>query len=150
MNYGINLKSLRERVGLTNIKLGELLGISDSLYSRYEKEKQVIPIKHLITLSKFYKVSLDYLFSFTNIKNYNNLKYDINKNKLSKRLKELRIKNKLTQVEIANILHIDQPTWSIYEHAKSIIGTPFLYIICTKYKVSADYLLGRIDKKNYF
>ena len=68
----------------------------------------------------------------------------------SKRLNEFRKENHLTQTKISGFLHIDQPTWSIYEAGKNLIGTPFLYDICKKYHISADYLLGKIDKPKYY
>ena len=146
MNYGINLKGLRERIGLTLVATAKIINVSDTLYSRYEKEKQTIPLKHLITLCNYFDVSLDYIFSFTKTKKHSNSRKDINKELISKRLKEVRNDNNLTQVEIANFLNIDQPTWSIYEKSKSLIGTPFLYMLCKNYHYSADYLLGFSDK----
>ena len=50
MNYGKILFQQRDRQGLTNVEMAQILKISDSLYSRYEKNKQTIPIKHLNTL----------------------------------------------------------------------------------------------------
>ncbi len=149
MNYGINLKALRERNGKTSVSMAKLINVSDSLYSRYEKEKQSIPLKHLITLCDYFNVSLDYIFNFTNNRQYKNIKtnYDIDLIKI--RLKELRKEHNLTQTKISEYLNIDQPTWSIYEKGKSLIGLPFLHMLCTKYKISADYLLGRIDNPKY-
>ena len=37
---------------------------------------------------------------------------------------------------------------SDYENKKKFIPTPFLYQICKKYHISADYLLGKIDHPN--
>ena len=52
VNYGKKLYQLRDRYGKTNIEISNLIKISDSLYSRYEKEEQTtIPIKHLDTLT---------------------------------------------------------------------------------------------------
>ena len=85
MNYGIRLFKLRDRQGLTNVKMGKLLGISDSLYSRYEKELQTIPIIHLNTLCNYFGVSLDYIFNFTDVKNYNTNQKNINKKLSGKR-----------------------------------------------------------------
>ena len=146
MNYGPYLKSLRERAGLTLTAVSKIINVSDSLYSRYEKEIQTIPIKHLITLCNYYNVALDNAFNLTlTPKKIQCTGIDL---KLTgSRLKEFRKNNHLTQVDIANILHIDQPTWSIYENGKSLIGTPFLYTICNKYNISADYILGRINKQ---
>ena len=145
MNYGEKLKDLRERIGLTLVETSKIINVSDSLYSRYEKEKQTIPIKHLVTLCNYFDVSLDYIFGFTNTRQYKNLNKEINNELIGQRLKEFRKNNNLTQEKIASFLKIDQPTWSIYEHGKSIIGTPFLYMISSKYHISIDYLLGRIN-----
>ncbi len=145
MNYGLNLKKLRERIGLTLVATSKIINVSDTLYSRYEKEKQTIPLKHLITLCNYFEVSLDYIFNFTNQKIYKNYTSTPDTKKISERLKTFRKENKLSQKEIANLLNIDQPTWSIYENAKSLIGTPFIYTICKKYNLSADYLLGLSD-----
>ena len=91
MNYGFNLKGLRERIGLNLKETAKIIDVSDSLYSRYEKEKQTIPLKHLITLCDFFNVSLDYIFDFTDIKQYpkhtekyNNESIKIDNNQLTK------------------------------------------------------------------
>ena len=36
-----------------------------------------------------------------------------------------------------------------YEKGKTLILTSFLYTICKKYNISADYLLGKIDEPKY-
>ena len=150
MDYGKQLFNLRDRQGLTNVEMANLLKISDSLYSRYEKNKQTIPIKHLNTLCSYFGVSLDYIFNFTKLKNYNKSKKEININLSSQRLKEFRKENKLTQLKIATILNTDNSTISKYERALFPIATSYLYQICKKYGISADYLLGKTDKpKSY-
>lgn len=42
------------------------LGISQQYYSEYEKGKRELPVRHLITLCRFYNVSADYILGFTN------------------------------------------------------------------------------------
>ena len=107
------------------------------------------PIKHLNTLCNYFDVSLDYIFSFTNIKQYPNNK-NIDLILLAKRIKETRKENKLTQIKLANILNVANGTVANYETARYLIATPFLYTICKKYNISADYLLGKIDTPKYF
>ncbi len=68
--YANRLKALRERIGLTQTQVGSLIGIKRSQYCLYEKEKVTIPSKHLNTLCNYYKVSLDYIFEFTDTKRY--------------------------------------------------------------------------------
>lgn len=148
MNYSKILKLLRENNNLTNIEMSNLLNISDSMYSRYEKQNQIIPIKHLDTLCSYFNVSIDYLFGFSDIKNYKNSD-SINLEKSVNRLKEFRKENKITQVNLAKMLNVANGTIANYECGRNFIATPFLYEICSKYKISADYLLGRIDNPKY-
>ena len=85
------------------------------------------------------------------------ISFDINKKftskeeayRYGKRLKEFRKENKLTQSKLATILNTAQPVITNYENGKHLIATPFLYTICKKYHISADYLLGKIDNPKY-
>ena len=149
MDYGKQLFNLRDRQGLTNVEMANLLKISDSLYSRYEKNKQTIPIKHLNTLCNYFGVSLDYIFNFTEIKMYDNYDKSIHTDFMVKRLKEFRKENKLSQEKLASILNVAKGTIGNYESNRGIIATPFLYTICKKYNISAYYLLGKIDSPKY-
>ena len=149
MNYGKILFQQRDRQGLTNVEMAKLLQISDSLYSRYEKEKQTIPIKHLNTLCNYFEVSLDYIFGFTDKRKHKNMLRKIVLNKSSERLKIVRKENNLTQIELAKILNVDNSMLAKYESGKYLISTPYLYTICKKYNVSADYLLGKTDEPKY-
>ncbi len=90
---------------------------------------------------------MDFIFMLTDKNIISKNDYDISKTKY--RLKEFRKDNNLTQNKLCEFLHIDQPTWSAYETGKSLIGTPFIYMICKKYKISADYLLGKIDNPKH-
>ena len=47
--------------------VANLLGISQQYYSEYEKGNRTIPIQHLITLSKFYGTSIDYIVDLSNL-----------------------------------------------------------------------------------
>ena len=93
--------------------------------------------------------SLHRFFSFTNTKQYKDYNKDLNIDLFKLRLKEFRKENKLTQVNLANELNTVQQVISNYEKGKHIIATPFLYEICKKYKISADYLIGKIDEPKY-
>ena len=55
------LRDLREDNDLSQADVALVLKISQTVYSRYERGYQTIPLEHLITLSKFYKVSIDYM-----------------------------------------------------------------------------------------
>ena len=55
------LKDLREDRDLTQEFIGSLLNTTQQQYSKYENRVQEIPVHHLITLAKYYKISLDNL-----------------------------------------------------------------------------------------
>lgn len=55
------LKGLREDHDLTQTQVAEILGTSQTMYARYERGANEMPIRHLVTLCKFYNISADYL-----------------------------------------------------------------------------------------
>ena len=55
------LKDLREDCDKNQKEVADILGMKYQQYARYENEEREIPLHHLITLAKFYNVSLDYL-----------------------------------------------------------------------------------------
>ncbi len=149
MIYSRKLKDLRERNGFKQIDLANVLKIRRNAYTQYESEYVIIPIKHLITLCDFYNVSLDYIFDFNDTVKYEDNSKNIDKVLSGKRLKEFRKENRLTQVKLAEDLNTFHQVIGNYENGTNIIATPFLYDICKKYKISADYLLGKIDSPKY-
>lgn len=149
MNYKERMKLLRTYELLTQHDIANILKINRSTYKEYELQNSIIPIKHLNEFCNYFNVSLDYIFKLTEVKKYNKSRKNINKNLFSNRLKELRKKHNLKQQDLGNILKIDNSTISKYERKINIIATPFLYDICKKYNISADYLLGKIDNPNY-
>ncbi len=66
--YFQRLRDLREDMDMTQTQISELLGIKQTVYSRYERGYQTIPVEHLIRLADFYKVSTDYILGRTLIK----------------------------------------------------------------------------------
>lgn len=66
MKYNERIRELREDNDITQQTIAEVLGTSQTMYARYERGANEMPIRHLITLCKFYKVSADYILGFTN------------------------------------------------------------------------------------
>lgn len=64
--YFQRLKDLREDKDMKQSDIAEFLGIQQTVYSRYERGFQNIPIEHLLSLADFYDVSTDYIFGRTN------------------------------------------------------------------------------------
>lgn len=55
------LRGLREDNDLTQLQIADVLGTSQTMYARYERGANEMPIHHLVTLCKFYNVSADFL-----------------------------------------------------------------------------------------
>lgn len=142
----MRLKDIREESELKQFTVSQLLGVARGTYSLWELELDIIPIKRLIEFCKIFNCSLDYALGFTNIKNYKGNRNKININLSSKRLKDLRKQKKYTQEYIAKELDINRSLISKYEKGHTIISTTFLIEYVKLFKVSSDYLLGKIDK----
>jgi len=69
MDYIIRIKNLREDSDKTQQEVADYLGTSQTMYARYERGVNEMPTRHLIKLTKFYNVSLDYLCGLSDIKN---------------------------------------------------------------------------------
>ena len=63
------IKDLREDHDMLQKEIASLLGISQQYYSEYENGNRTITINHLITLSKFYVNSIDYIVVLSDQKN---------------------------------------------------------------------------------
>lgn len=63
----------------------------------------------------------------------------------SERLKELRIKHNLTQVQLAEKTNISDRTIQTYEYGKKEPTLSKLIIFADLFDVSIDYLVGRTD-----
>ena len=60
MKYRKIMKDLREDNDLTQTAVAEILGTSQTMYARYERGANELPIRHMITLCRLYNVSADY------------------------------------------------------------------------------------------
>lgn len=89
------------------------------------------------------------MFGFNKTLQYSLSLEEIDSKKVGKRLKEFRKENKITQVKLSELLHTNQSVIANYERGRTVIATPFLYTICKKYHISADYLLGKIEEPKY-
>ena len=67
---------------------------------------------------------------------------------LAKRLVELRSERKLSRREVAARTGMTERTYQRYENAERDPSAPALLALADYYDVSADYLLGRTDKRN--
>ena len=139
------IRDLRDEHELNQVKTAKLMGVSKSTYARWETDEAIIPLVHLNDLCNYFNVSMDYITGFSKKKNYDIVNKKLNKALIGKRLKEFRTSHNLTQEKLANEINTSHSTISGYEHGKNMILTAFAYNIAKKYKVSLDWLCGRID-----
>ena len=61
MVYVKRIRDLREDNDKTQQEIADILGTSQTMYARYERGANELPIRHLIKLCKYYKVRADYI-----------------------------------------------------------------------------------------
>ena len=58
--YVKRMRDLREDNDKTQSEIAAVLGTSQTMYARYERGANELPIHHLLTLCQYYRVSADY------------------------------------------------------------------------------------------
>lgn len=62
MEHYVNIiRNLREDADKTQAQIAEILGTSQTMYARYERGASEFPIRHLVTLCRYYHVTSDYV-----------------------------------------------------------------------------------------
>jgi transcriptional regulator with XRE-family HTH domain len=59
--YIKRIRDLREDNDKTQQEIADVLGTSQTMYARYERGANELPIRHLIKLCQYYNVSADYV-----------------------------------------------------------------------------------------
>lgn len=59
--YQRRLRDLREDHDKTQQGIADILGTSQTMYARYERGANELPLRHLLKLADYYGVSADYL-----------------------------------------------------------------------------------------
>lgn len=146
MNMNNRLMDIREENDLTQDKVGELNNVTRTVISKWENEKEIIPMEHLNTYSNYFDVSFDYLMGLSRKKKYDNvINIELDLKLIGTRIKKVREDNNLTLRDLAEILNTSSSTISAYETGKTLILTSFALQICKKYKLSLDWLCGKIN-----
>ncbi len=64
MEYIKRIRDLREDSDYTQEYVASVLGTSQTMYARYERGANELPLRHLITLSKLYRTTTDYILAY--------------------------------------------------------------------------------------
>ena len=59
------LRDLREYRDLRQVDVAAILGIKQTVYSRYERGVRTIPAEYLLVLADYYNTSVDYILGRT-------------------------------------------------------------------------------------
>lgn len=65
MSYMRRMRDLREDHDYTQAYVASILKTSQTMYARYERGANELPIHHLLTLCELYQVSADYFLGLT-------------------------------------------------------------------------------------
>ena len=65
MDYCRIIRDLREDADKTQAEVAKYLGTSQTMYARYERGENELPIRHLVSLCNLYQVSADYILGRT-------------------------------------------------------------------------------------
>ena len=65
-SYIKRMRDLREDHDKTQQEIANILGISQTMYARYERGANELPIRHLIALCQYYGVTSDYFLMLNN------------------------------------------------------------------------------------
>ena len=66
--YQKRIRDLREDADKTQAEVAAALGTSQTMYARYERGANELPIRHLIRLAQYYGVSSDYILGLSDKK----------------------------------------------------------------------------------
>ena len=69
MEYVKRIRDLREDRDKTQQEIAQVLGTSQTMYARYERGANELPIRHLIALCRYYGVSSGYILGLKDTMN---------------------------------------------------------------------------------
>lgn len=139
----IKLKDIREDHDISQKEMANILGVTRSAYSLWELGINIIPLKPLVMYANYFNYSIDYVLGLTNDRRKNNVTPVLDLKVLGNNIKNLRIKNELSQENLANILGVTQACIVRYEKGLVCISTSNLYKLSKEFKVSISYLCGK-------
>jgi len=142
-----NIEKLREEKDLLKKEVAKQIGVVESVYSEWENEKLSIPTKRLYQLAEFFETNIDYMVGISNKRISIKTNKELDRNLVSKRLKEIRTSLKMSMRDLASKFNTSSSAISNYENNKFLILSPFLIELCKFGNYSIDWVLGRSKDK---
>lgn len=126
------IKELRKSHGLSQTELARETGISNQAVSFYENGKRQPKIETWQKLADYFNVSTSYLMG-------------LNSNDFGNKIKELRIKNGLSQGDLAKVTGLTRQAISNYENNERTPNDKIWQKLADCFNVSIPYIRGEID-----
>ena len=139
------LKDIRENADISQKEMASILKVKRSTYSLWELGINIIPLSYIVSFADYFNYTIDYCLGLTNINNSPNKK-GLDLIVLGNNMKEIRLKNNLSQENIADYLKVTQACIVRYEKGLVCISTSNLYKFCKEFKVSMSYICGKSTK----
>ena len=139
------LKDIRENADISQKEMASILKVKRSTYSLWELGINIIPLSYIVSFADYFNYTIDYCLGLTDIKNSSNKK-GLDLIVLGNHMKEIRLKNNLSQENIADSLKVTQACIVRYEKGLVCISTSNLYKFCKEFKVSMSYICGKSTK----
>lgn len=137
------LKDIREDYGINQEKMSEILGVKRSTYSLWELGINIIPLSNLCDFADYFNLSLDYILSLTNDRSNKNIQKGLDLKILGNNLKSIRLKNNLSQENIASLLGVTQACIVRYEKGLICISVSNLYKFCKEFNITLNEVCGK-------
>lgn len=126
------LKELRIKNNLTLDDIEAKTGIKRGTYSNYDNNKTEPKMETWQKLADYFNVSTSYLMG-------------LNNNSFGNRIKELRIKNGLSQGDLAKVTGLTRQAISNYENNERTPNKEIWEKLADYFNVSVPYIRGEID-----
>ncbi len=137
------LKELRDYEAKTQKETASTLHVKRATYAGWECGKDIIPLTKLNELANLYQVTIDYLVGLTENPEKRTKKINIDTQAVSENIKLIRLKNHLTQQELAQHLNTSQSNIHKYEKGKTLITTMYAIELAKNYHYPLDKLIQK-------
>lgn len=143
MNFGNNLKKLREHHGISQAKVANDLNISRVAYTNYELGKREPSYDMLIHIARYFHMTVDDLIREQELTADQSVPVLSSNSAFDKRLKEVRTVHGISQNALSQKIGVSVGAVGMWEIGKRKPNYDVLMKIADFFHVSTDYLLGR-------
>lgn len=146
-NFSTNIRKLRKEFKVSQPQLAKEIGYGKSIVSDWETGISIPSAKAVIILSRYFQVSTDYLLKLTNDNSmlHRIYDFDVDMSVFGKRLKDLRNKNNVSQLELARRTKLAQSSINHWEKGIHVPAITIIITLADYFGVTTDYLLGECD-----